>query len=580
MRLLNSRTLEVEEFFADRVPGYAILSHRWLDGEVSLQEMQTGAAKKKAGYAKIQLCCDQAVQDGLEYAWVDTCCIDKTSSAELTEAINSMYQWYQNAAVCYAYLSDVQVTGELEHSGFTDSAWFTRGWTLQELIAPTKVLFYDAIWQGFGTKESLKDSISAITGIDLDMLKGGDPRRFSIAKRMSWAANRITTRVEDIGYSLLGIFGVNMPMLYGEGEGAFIRLQEEIMKHSDDHSLFAWESVEKGYRGLLSKSPADFRDCRNIVTASFRLTLTPYSVTNRGLSITLPMKGWAMDTYIAGLDCEVENVPESRVGILLRLLPDSGQYARVEVEGKDTPIFTKEFIQQSTYRQIYVKREFLDSPLTVDWKYGFWLRSFPNTKKPISGWGNEHCICKVTSWNEWNDEERILEIPTGSHGTAGVIWYGSNTGYSFLKIGFDAMFNPMCLMAGPCWGPTARFYGPNDQDSFGDEMDPGWMESRKGDEWLLKGDRRTGINYYDYPRRVSITQEVIDNQRIWVVDIELLRSHQRGHHHQGVVCDGCNHDIYGVRFKCCVCSDFDYCSQCIQSSNDTHPSHNFREIEE
>lgn len=140
--------------------------------------------------------------------------------------------------MCYAYLSGVRITGVLEHSGFKESAWFTRGWTLQELIAPTKVLFYDSIWQELGTKESLKHSISVIIGIGLEMLKGGDPERFSAVKRMSWATNRTTTRIEDTAYSLLGIFGFNMPMLYGEGEGAFIRLQEEIMKHSDDHSLF------------------------------------------------------------------------------------------------------------------------------------------------------------------------------------------------------------------------------------------------------------------------------------------------------------------------------------------------------
>src|SRR6187402_341058 len=170
MRLLNTTTLKLEEFFEDSRPPYAILSHRWNHDEVSVQNVQDGTAWMKAGYAKVKLCCDQAVTQGLRYAWVDTCCIDKTSSAELTESINSMYRWYQDAAVCYVYMSDVQGTGELPDLGFSKSAWFTRGWTLQELIAPSEMIFFDSDWISFGTKESLRVEIATITGIDLDLL--------------------------------------------------------------------------------------------------------------------------------------------------------------------------------------------------------------------------------------------------------------------------------------------------------------------------------------------------------------------------------------------------------------------------
>ena len=145
---------------------------------------------------------------------VDTCCIDKSSSAELTESINSMYRWYQEAAICYAYLFDVQ-SGDM--SSLSRSAWLTRGWTLQELIAPARVEFYSSTWDNLRTKASLKKEISAVTGIDVEVLEGADPDRFSVTKRMSWASKRTTTRVEDRAYSLLGLFGVNMPMLYGEG---------------------------------------------------------------------------------------------------------------------------------------------------------------------------------------------------------------------------------------------------------------------------------------------------------------------------------------------------------------------------
>ena len=168
-----------------------------------------------------------------QFGTADLCCIDKTSSAELSEAINSMYRWYQESGVCYAYLADVPP------NAFSKSRWFTRGWTLQELIAPSTVIFLDQKWQEIGTKSSLQRVISEITGIPTDILLGGDLEDASIAQRMSWASKRETTRVEDAAYCLMGIFSIHMPMLYGEGERAFIRLQEEIMRVSDDHSLFA-----------------------------------------------------------------------------------------------------------------------------------------------------------------------------------------------------------------------------------------------------------------------------------------------------------------------------------------------------
>jgi hypothetical protein len=257
--------MKLEEFPDDRIPKYAILSHRWQDDEVSFQDMQSDSATRKAGYAKLQMCCRQAAKDQFNYIWVDTCCIDKTSSAELSESINSMYRWYQNAAICYAYLFDVSSASVLDDTTFADSTWFTRGWTLQELIAPSIVEFYNIDWQKLGTKHELMDIISHITIIDVGVLGGMDPQCFSIAKRMSWASRRTTTRLEDIAYSLLGLFAVNMPMLYGEGERAFIRLQEEIIRQSNDTSIFAWSNKDDSYRGLLAKSPYDFHKCSMFV---------------------------------------------------------------------------------------------------------------------------------------------------------------------------------------------------------------------------------------------------------------------------------------------------------------------------
>jgi hypothetical protein len=235
MRLLNAQTKQFEEFF-DKTPPYAILSHTWGSNELTFKQME------QSGYIpsrKIDGCCEQALKDDLMYVWVDTCCIDKSSSAELSEAINSMYAWYGASKMCYAYLSDVPhgIEIEKEDSAFSKSRWFTRGWTLQELIAPKRVAFYDESWKPIGRKSASKEDehftklLSRVTRINFQVLKDqsslGD---FSVAQRISWAACRTTTRAEDVAYSLLGLFGVNMPLLYGEGVRAFVRLQEEILK--------------------------------------------------------------------------------------------------------------------------------------------------------------------------------------------------------------------------------------------------------------------------------------------------------------------------------------------------------------
>ncbi|RYP37446.1 hypothetical protein DL767_002919 [Monosporascus sp. MG133] len=246
MRLLNSCTWEMKEFVSDsHIPPYAILSHTWgsTEDECSFQEWQqlpAPAIKQKEGFRKIEYCCRQAAKDGLEWVWIDTCCIDKVSSAELTEAINSMFRWYRNAEICYAYLSDISSASTI-HQKLERSRWFTRGWTLQELIAPAEVAFYSMDWDYIGTKSELSASISSVTKIDASFLDSKNLVSASVAQKMSWAAHRETSRIEDIAYCLLGIFDVNMPLIYGEGMKAFQRLQEEIMKsYPMDYSLFAW----------------------------------------------------------------------------------------------------------------------------------------------------------------------------------------------------------------------------------------------------------------------------------------------------------------------------------------------------
>ncbi|THV00346.1 HET-domain-containing protein [Dendrothele bispora CBS 962.96] len=238
MRLINTMTLQVVEFLGIDVPPYAILSHTWGDEEVTFRDMMLGFTEdlaveastrieRKAGFIKILKSCELARRDGFEYIWNNTCCIDKESSAELSEAINSMYSHYGGSGVCYAYLADVSLSASLWRS-----RWFTRGWTLQELLTPSNVVFYDKDWLEIGTRTNLADHISFVTLIPTSVLTGGqDLESCSIAQRMSWAAERKTTRAEDIAYCLMGIFGVGMPTLYGEGAiRAFLRLQEEIIK--------------------------------------------------------------------------------------------------------------------------------------------------------------------------------------------------------------------------------------------------------------------------------------------------------------------------------------------------------------
>ena len=354
MRLLNTESFKLQEFLNEfEIPSYAILSHRWEADEVSLQDFEAGSKKDSAGYAKIVGACEQARsldfwQKGrvFDWIWIDTCCIDKTSSAELSEAINSMYKWYERSAVCMVFLSDITTFEDGKHLDedkvlklFRQSSWFTRGWTLQELIAPEAMVFWDRDWRRLGTKEDLLESIVSATGIPRDVLKPpyilesiflatdipGDVlmpqsnqygrswfpttgarvgyrrysaaariRRYSVAQKLSWAARRETTRVEDVAYCLLGIFQVNMPLLYGEGQAAFRRLQLEILRTSEDESILAWAyekytSANLSAQGwlrstcpLLARNPGDFAGCQDVQTHTF-VKRKPFSIVNRGL---------------------------------------------------------------------------------------------------------------------------------------------------------------------------------------------------------------------------------------------------------------------------------------------------------
>jgi hypothetical protein len=232
---------------SDTIPSYAILSHTWGadDEEVTFEDVENGAAETKPGYEKIRFCGEQAGRNGLHYFWIDTCCINKKDSVELSRSINSMFRWYRNATRCYVYLPDVSTTvgqGTMKEerdenvkdiwaTEFPKSKWFTRGWTLQELIAPASVEFFSQNHERLGDKTSLMEKIHEVTGIPRSALQGAPLSQFSVDERLQWIDPRTTKLEEDKAYSLLGIFDVTMQLRYGEGmPAAFKRLEEAIDK--------------------------------------------------------------------------------------------------------------------------------------------------------------------------------------------------------------------------------------------------------------------------------------------------------------------------------------------------------------
>ncbi|KAF8853104.1 HET-domain-containing protein [Acephala macrosclerotiorum] len=322
MWLLNTTTLQLEYVNSSEERSYAALSHTWEDDEVSFQEMAAlDQARKKKGFSKISWTCRLALERGIKYAWIDTCCIDKLSSAELTEAINSMFKWYKDSTVCFAFLSDLHPSNSTSKAKKvpTDELgrcrWFTRGWTLQELIAPDVVEFYDQSWILRGDKSSSRSQLFEITGIDIKVLTDSDKlSTIPVARRMSWASMRQTTRVEDLAYCLFGIFDVNLPLIYGEGLKAFIRLQEGIVRETFDLSMFAWMSGhgDQQFRGIFARSPYEFRNCGSIVmVADPSLQTTRFEMTHRGINFTtslISLEGDETGYYLLNLNCRHSGV--------------------------------------------------------------------------------------------------------------------------------------------------------------------------------------------------------------------------------------------------------------------------------
>jgi hypothetical protein len=376
MRLLNTTTLELTTFQAS-CPPYAILSHTWGEDEAPFSVFATKstllgliARVRKRRYGKVVRACSLARSQGYQWIWIDTCCIDNTSSAELSEAINSMYCWYERAGVCYAYLVDVRPCSgsgpDAVLCSLARSRWFTRGWTLQELVAPPHLEFYDSGWNFMDTKAALASTLEEITSIPARLFSGAwqkvcasgmagqSLQLLSVAQRLSWAASRQTTRPEDLAYCLMGLFGVHMPLLYGEGEEkAFVRLQAEIANNTNDQSLFAWGSWydPDGCEKLLCYSlfaprPSCFAGLQDIkATTRYSSVLDwtpPFEMLNDGyLRIKLPVcenvdgnvEGFMDNDHVAFLECDVRDDPEAVVGLFLKRLDDAGgtrRYVRID----------------------------------------------------------------------------------------------------------------------------------------------------------------------------------------------------------------------------------------------------------
>lgn len=425
MRLLHSTTLELKEVVGGEIPPYAILSHTWREKEVSFQDLQSSTGDEEV-YDKIKRFCGVATADGFDFVWMDICCIDKTSSSELSEAINSMYRWYRDAEVCYVYLSDVSYANA--HSDFASSRWFTRGWTLQELIAPSTVIFLTSDWQEIGTKSSYQAVISKITGIPANILLGDNPDTASIAQRMSWASKRETTRVEDIAYCLMGIFGINMSMLYGEGERAFIRLQEEIMKVSDDHTIFAWMSRtwDNNIAGFLATSPAAFAASGNFIRSSHEISRAPFTVTNKGLHLQLPLIAFnSPKQYLAVLNCQEIGKVGKLLGIWLRSFRTGDYIARDRCD--EIATFGLKDVTGVEMKSVYVINQ-LPAPHRDATSY----RKCFIKRQGIEDHG--FSLCEIYPSHHWTRSDGKITCPILGDGRLGLLKFADGHTHSFAVI--------------------------------------------------------------------------------------------------------------------------------------------------
>lgn len=465
MRLLNTTTGRLEWYAAEHLaPKYAILSHRWEEQEVvfrdllpapeseddaNIRYMRTDGTKK--GYYKIYKACQQARREQLQWLWADTCCIDKSDSSELSEAINSMFRWYKNATKCYVYLSDAKTE---EADSFNNSIWFKRGWTLQELLAPKDEDFYDSSWRYIGNKKTLAYVIAKTSGIREAVLDGTiQIWDESIAMRMSWASQRETTRLEDNAYCLLGIFDVTMDLRYGEQGKAFLRLQEEIIRQDgkNDPSIFASSDNNKDFRGLLAGSPVSFQRFGDVRRWPSGARSAPIEINNRGIKTSFRLLPHGLSTYLAVLECYEGDWLHKTfyIGIYLRHYEGTNEYVRIRVGSRDCHWIDmdSEELQKGLIRPHDVLvlhdrniEEHSKIPVqTLTLRVGLGI-GYSGITTTIF---DEHCDLA-----DWNDTD--LAVRDATHRSSkffGSLQIELSTGACSLILGLDAYSNPIFIFA-------------------------------------------------------------------------------------------------------------------------------------
>lgn len=289
---------------------FAVLSHRWLDsGEPTFYDILKSF--KPYGYDKLMKFCEKAGEFGCRLAWSDTCCINKDSSTELEEAIRSMFKWYRDAHICIAYLSDTTSIDDLH-----EDVWFTRGWTLQELLAPWRMKFYVRNWEPLTSDLNDKENfevvaaLSRATRIPIDDLRHFQPGTNNVHEKMMWASTRTTTRIEDVAYSLIGIFDVSMMVAYGEGKRAFYRLMEAIIHKCDEWQIFAWAGTSSADSAAFPESPRGFLPLNPVDSND---DLLPSTVWRGDRNIVMTKRGLQIQVLLVDLSQEEATVYE-RIG--------------------------------------------------------------------------------------------------------------------------------------------------------------------------------------------------------------------------------------------------------------------------
>lgn len=434
---------------------YAILSHRWrpLKEEVIYPDIREGRYLQKPGYKKIEYCGIQARKDNCQFFWVDTCAIKKKKESELAEALNSMYMWYADAKICYVYLEDVN--GK-DLSAFEQSEWFKRGWTLQELMAPKTVQFYSSDWVFLGDKSNLGPLISKITGIDQEVLHDSSKiSNYSVAERISWAAGRRTGRVEDRAYSLMGIFGIDdMPMMYGQGDAAFRRLQEKIMSKSNDQSIFAWRGIPDDGPSLMATSPDAFGPDRSSESDRPAESIKPkqyeweYKHSKVTVEISLRLDPCGPYTYRGLLNCA--NPSGDSYAIYVRQLPATKKFARVKYNNKEF-----EWVPQYQANQFQPLEKILIYHDITDFKKFHTARlssvpsmSFHIPEKILS----VSYEAKTEHYGViWDASRRVFTITPGVEAPQGMIGSlrleDNDFNLKVVRVGFDRNSNPVGMFA-------------------------------------------------------------------------------------------------------------------------------------